>query len=55
MAGREGRLPGFLYAYDLVLYGEPEKDLRAMGGCFVEVCRKRGLKVNADESNGGWC
>ena len=30
--------------------GELEKDLRAMVGCFVEVCRRRGLKVNAGES-----
>ena len=24
------RLPGFLYAYDLVLYGKPDEDLRIM-------------------------
>ena len=42
--GREWRLPGFLYADDLVLWGESEEDLRVMVGCFVEVCRRRGLK-----------
>ena len=45
--GRECRLPGLLYADDLVLCGELEEDLRAMVGQFVEVCRRRGLKVNA--------
>ena len=39
-----------LYADDLVLYGESEEDLRAVVGCFVEVCRRRGLKVNVDKS-----
>ena len=29
---REWRLPGLLYADDLVLYGESEEDLRAMVG-----------------------
>ena len=42
--GREWRLPGLLYADDLVLCGESE-DQR-----FVEVCRRRGLKVNGDKS-----
>ena len=46
--GREWILPGLLYADDLVLCGELE-DLRAMVGCFVEVCRKD-LKVNAGKS-----
>ena len=44
--GREWRLPGLLYADDFVLCGKSEKDLRAMVGGFVEVFRKRGLKVN---------
>ena len=48
--GREWRLPGLLYADDLVLCGESEEDLRAMVGRFVEVCRWRGLKVNAGKS-----
>ena len=47
--GRGWRLPGFLYAYDVVLCSELEEDLRAMVGCFIEVYRK-GLKVNADKS-----
>ncbi|MCQ7056811.1 hypothetical protein, partial [Clostridioides difficile] len=55
--GREWRLPGFLYADDLVLCGESEEDLMAMVPCFVGACR-RGLKVNAGKSkvmvlNGG--
>ena len=48
--GREWRLPGLLYAEDLVLCGELEEDLRVMVGHFVEVCRRRGLKVNAGKS-----
>ena len=44
---REWKLPGLLYADDLVLCGESEEDLRVMVGWFVEVCRRRGLKVNA--------
>ena len=40
-------MPGLLYADDLVLYGESEEDLRMMVGQFAEVCRRRGLKVNA--------
>ena len=51
--GKEGidwRLPGLLYADNLVLCGELEEDLRAMVGQFVEVCRRKGLKVNAGKS-----
>ena len=48
--GREWRLPGLLYAEDLVLCGESEEELRAMVGRFVEVCRRRRLKVNAGKS-----
>ena len=44
--GREGRWHGLLYADDLVLCDESEKNLGAMGGRFVEVCKRRGLKVN---------
>ena len=47
MGKRGGRLPGLLYADDLVLYGELEEDLRVVVRCFVGVCRGRGLKVNA--------
>ena len=39
-----------LYADDLVLYGESEVDLRAIVGRFIEVCRRRDLKVNACNS-----
>ena len=48
--GREWRLPGLLYADDLVLCGESEEDLRVIVGRFVEVCRRRGLKVNVGKS-----
>ena len=43
-------MPGLLYADDLVLCDESEEDLRVMVGWLVEVCRKRGLKVNAGKS-----
>ena len=39
-----------MYADDLVLYGESEEELRAMVGRFVEVCMRRGLKVNAGKN-----
>ena len=45
--GRECGLPGLLYINDLVLCGESEGDLRALVGRFIEVCRRRGLRVNA--------
>ena len=48
--GRERILPGILYADDLVLCVESEEDLRVMVGRFAEVCRRRGLKVNASKS-----
>ena len=48
--GREWRLHGPLYADGLVLSGESEEDLRVMMGGFVEVCRRRGLKVNLGKS-----
>ena len=38
--GRELRLPGLLYADDLVLYGESEEDLRVMVRWMAEVCRR---------------
>ena len=47
---RDWRLSDFLYADDLVLCGESEEDLRAMMRHFVELCRRRGLKVNADKN-----
>ena len=43
-------MPGFLYAYEMVLCNESEEDLRAMVGRFAEVCRRKGLKVNAGKS-----
>ena len=43
--GKEGRVPGLLYADYLVLCGELEEDLRAMVGQFIEVCMRIVLKV----------
>ena len=43
-------MSGLLYADDLVLCGKSEEDLRAIVGHFIEVCRRRGLKVNAGKS-----
>ena len=43
-------MPGLLYADNLVLRGESEEDLRAMIGQFAELCKRRGLKVNAGKS-----
>ena len=51
--GREWRLSGLLYANDLVLCGEYEVDLKAMVGRFAEVCRRRGLKINAGNGEKG--
>ena len=48
--GREWRLPGLLYADDLVLCGESEEDLRALVRRFLEVCRRRGMKDNTSKS-----
>ena len=47
---REWRLLGILYADDMVPCGESEEDLRTMMQRFVEVCRRRGLKINASKS-----
>ena len=43
-------MSGLLYADDLVLCGESEEDLRVMVEWFDEVCRRKGLKVNAGKS-----
>ena len=48
--GREWRLTGLLYADDFVLCGELEEELRVMVERYAEVCRRRGLKVNAGKS-----
>ena len=42
-------MPGLLYADDLVLCSDLEKDLKEMAGWSAEVYR-RGLKVNASKS-----
>ena len=41
---------GLLYGDYLVLCGKSEEDLKVIVGCLVEVCRRRGLRVNADKS-----
>ena len=48
--GRESRLPDLLYADDLVLCDKSEEDLKTIMERFVEVCRRRVLKVNAGKS-----
>ena len=48
--GREWRLTGILNADDLVSCGDLEEDLRVMLGRFVEVYKRRCLKVNAGKS-----
>ena len=45
--GRKWSLPALLYADNSVLFGDSEKDLKAMTGGFDKMCRRRGLKVNA--------
>ena len=45
--GREWKLPGLLYADDLVLCGESEEDMWIIVGCFIKVWSRRGLKVSA--------
>ena len=47
---RELRLPDLLYANDLVLCDESEEGLRAIVRRFIEVYRRRGLKVNEGKS-----
>ena len=48
--GRE-RLSDLLYVDDLVLCAEKEEDMKVMVVRFVEICRIRGLKDNADKNN----
>ena len=47
---REWRLTNLLYGDNLVLCRKSEEDLKVRVGRFVDVCRRRGLKVNADKS-----
>ena len=46
---RQWKLPGLLYADDLVLCSDSEEDLKMMVGWFAEVCRRR-MKINAGKS-----
>ena len=39
-----------MYVDDFVLCGESEEGLRVMVEGFAEVCRRRGLKVNAGKN-----
>ena len=48
--GREWRLPNLLHANNLVLCGKSKQDLKVMVERFVEVCRRRDLKINADKN-----
>ena len=45
---KDCRLPGLLYAGNLDLCGKSKEDLKVVVKCIVEMCRRRGLKVNAD-------
>ena len=49
---RGWRVPGLLHADDLILCGDSEEDQKVMVGRFVSVCRRRGLKANADKEQG---
>ena len=48
--GEEWKLLILLCVDDLVLCDESEEDL-VMVGHFDELCRRKGLKINADKSN----
>ena len=41
MGERDRRLPGLLYANDMVLRGESEEYLRVMVGWLAEMCREK--------------
>ena len=43
-------LTGLLYADDLVLCGKSKEDLKAIVGRFVEVGKRKCLKVNAGKN-----
>ena len=43
-------LLSLLHADDLGLCRKPQEDLKVIVGRFVEVSRRRGLKVNTDKS-----
>src|SRR5678815_3054874 len=48
--GGEWRVPYLLYLDDLFFCGESEESLRGLVERFGRVCKRRGLKVNIDES-----
>ena len=48
--GERAEMLGLLYANDLVLCDESEEDLRTMVLPFVEMCWRKGLKVNEGKS-----
>ena len=50
--GRKCRLPGLLYTDDLVLYGKLEKNLRAMVGQFVEMCKRSESQCTLEQGDG---
>ena len=56
--GVEIVLPLVCRSDDVALCCQPEGDLRAMMGCFVQVCKRRDMKINGCKSkvvvlNGG--
>ena len=48
--GREWILPGLLHAENWIFCGVAEEDLKVMMRRFVEVCRRRGVKVNENKN-----
>ena len=48
--GREWILPGLLHAENWIFCGVAEEDLKVMMRRFVEVCRRRGVKVNKNKN-----
>ena len=48
--GKDRRLPGLLYANNLVLRDDTEGKITMIVGRCVFVFRKRGLKVNPDKN-----
>ena len=42
----------FLYADNLVLCSESEKGLRVVIGSFIVVCKRKGVRTNADKRKG---
>ena len=42
-------MPGFLYSFDLVLCQETAENLKVILRCFLDLCKRRGLKVSPNK------